>query len=111
MKINFSDYDLSEFLIKEGQINGLNCKLITPNHIGTKFTAKNSIFRSSVGDFEGNLISAGFKKFTNLFENPDNFPFYEGGEQIFIEKIDGSLAILDWINNSLSIRIVFLSFL
>lgn len=104
MQINFSDYDLSEFIIKEDLFCGISAKLIVPNHIGTKFNKINKIFRSSIWDLDGRLLSGSYKKFPNMFENPDNFPFYDDGEHIFVEKIDGSTGILDWVNFQLSIR-------
>lgn len=104
MKINFFNYNLADFNIKEGLICGINSKLITPKNIITKFDQNNKIFRSSIWDFDGNLISASFPRFTNLGENPDNFPFYDDGEHIFVDKIDGSTGIFDWVNFQLSIR-------
>jgi hypothetical protein len=104
MQINFSDYDLSEFIIKEDLFCGIPAKLIIPNHIGTKFNKKNAIFRSSIWDLDGGLLSGSYKKFPNMFENPDNFPFYDDGEHIFVDKIDGSTGIFDWVNFQLSIR-------
>jgi hypothetical protein len=105
MKINFEDYDFSEFIIKEGIFCGISAKLIIPNHIGTKFTQKNKIFRSSIWDFDGNLLSGGFFKFVNFGENPENFPVpLSINNCTFVEKIDGSCAILDYINNQLSMR-------
>ena len=104
MQINFSDYDLSEFIVKEDLFCGIPAKLIIPNHIGTKFNQKNKIFRSSIWDLNGKLLSASYPKFVNMFENPDNFPFYDDGEHIFVDKIDGSTGIFDWINFQLSIR-------
>ena len=70
MHINFADYDLTEFAIKEGVFGGIWSKLITPIHIGTKFTQKNKIFRSSIWSTDGELISAGLPKFVNFSENP-----------------------------------------
>ncbi len=104
MQINFSDYDLSEFIVKEDLFCEIPAKLIIPNHIGTKFNQKNKIFRSSIWDLNGKLLSASYPKFVNMFENPDNFPFYDDGEHIFVDKIDGSTGILDWVNFQLSIR-------
>ena len=105
MKINFNDYDLENFLIKEGTFCGIPCKLIQPNHIGTKFTQKNKIFRSSLWDLEGNLISAGFPKFVNFGENPENFPVPTSLNNCkILEKIDGSLCICDYVNGHFSSR-------
>jgi hypothetical protein len=105
MKINFLDYDTNEFLIKDGIFCGIPSKLIQPNHVGVKFTQKNKIFRSSIWSTDGCLLSGGFYKFVNFLENPENFPVPSSlnGCKI-VDKIDGSLAIIDYINNTLSCR-------
>jgi len=105
MKINFTDYDFTEFIVKDDVFCGASAKLIIPKHIGTKFTQKNKIFRSSVWDFDGNLLSGGLKKFVNLGENPENFPIPLSIDNCaFVEKIDGSLVCIDYINNKISMR-------
>jgi hypothetical protein len=105
MKINFEDYDLTEFAIKEGVFGGLWSKLITPIHIGTKFTQKNKIFRSSIWSTDGELISAGLPKFVNFSENPENFPVpLSINNCAFVEKIDGSLCCIDYINGQVCMR-------
>ena len=106
MKINFADYDFAEFAIKEGAFGGIWSKLITPIHIGTKFTQKNKIFRSSIWVADtGELLSAGLPKFVNFGENPENFPIPLSIDNCaFVEKIDGSLVCLDYINDKLCIR-------
>lgn len=105
MNIHWIDCDLSNFLVKEGIFCGIPAKLITPNHIGTKFTQSNKIFRSSVWDFSGNLLSGGFKKFVNAGENPENFPLPSSLDGTTIcDKIDGSCVIIDYLNNQLSMR-------
>lgn len=104
VKINFSDYDLTGFNIKEGLFCGIPAKLITPNDITVKFTQKTKIFRSSIWDLDGNLLSGSFYKFSNLFENPENFPFHNDGDKIFVEKIDGSTNCIDFVNNQISQR-------
>ena len=105
MKINFQDYDLAEFLVKEGNFCGVPSKLIIPNHIGTKFTQTNKIFRSSVWDLCGNLLSASYFKFVNFGENPDNFPVpLSLDNTTIVDKIDGSACIIDVINDRISMR-------
>lgn len=105
MKIEFSDYDLTGFITKHGMFCGVPAILITPEHIGVKFTQHNSIFRSSIWDLDGNLISASFKKFVNWGENTDNFPTPESlNKTTIVEKIDGSAVIIDYINGVLSMR-------
>jgi len=106
MQINFQDYDLSEFIVKDVIFCGIDAVLINPNHIGTKFTQKNKIFRSSIWSKDtGILLSAGLKKFVNFSENPENFPVPTSlnGCKI-VDKIDGSCVIIDLINRNLSMR-------
>lgn len=105
MKINFTDFDLTEFIIKDGLFCGVPAKLINPNHIGTKFTQKNKMFRSSVWSMDGHLLSASFPKFTNFGENPEHFPVPTSlDDSEVINKLDGSAVIIDVINNQLSMR-------
>lgn len=69
--------------------------LIQPQFIGCKWTQDNKHFRSSVWNSEGELISAGFPKFTNWGENPDNFPVPTSLKNAVVtEKMDGSLLIV-----------------
>jgi hypothetical protein len=106
MMINFSDYDLTEFNIKEDTFCGIpHCKLITPKEIGCKWTQKNKIFRSSIWTEDGYLISASWPKFTNFGENPENFPPPKSlnGCDI-VSKIDGTTLIVDYVNCQLSMR-------
>ena len=105
MKINFNNYDLSEFDIKEGIFCGKPAKLINPSPTGVKWTQKNKIFRSSIWDLEGNLLSASFGKFTNWNENPENFPTPQSLDDCeFINKIDGSTLIVDYLENTWNLR-------
>ncbi len=107
MKIIFADYDFTEFIVKEGIFCNIPSKLIIPQHIGVKFTQKNKIFRSSIWDLDGNLLSGGFFKFTNFGENPENFPVPLSIDNCsFVEKIDGSLVCLDYdcANDQISMR-------
>src|ERR1035437_2996996 len=105
MKINFTDYDFTDFLIKEGVFCGMPAKLINSNHIGTKFTQRNKIFRSSVWSMDGELLSGGFKKFVNFSDNPENFPIPLSIDNCsFLTKIDGSLTCIDYVNEQISMR-------
>lgn len=93
MKINLLDIDTESFVIRDVQIAGETCYLVFPKHIGCKWTKQNLIFRSSVWNSEGELISASFKKFFNWGEKPElaYTPFSlkaNGGCQI-LEKLDG----------------------
>lgn len=56
------------------------------------WTKDNLIFRSSIWNSQGELISCGFKKFFNFTEQPDLYPSILSSENIiFVEKCDGSL--------------------
>jgi len=69
--------------------------LVQPQHIGAKWDHDNKIFRSSLWDSNGELISAGFYKFTNWGESPDVFPLPNSlKNSTIVEKIDGSLLIV-----------------
>lgn len=104
MKIDLNTVD--DGLAKvEGVFCGIPAVLITPPHIGFKFNQKTKIFRSSIWDMNGNLLSASFPKFVNFLENPDNFPVPTSlnGCNI-VTKMDGSTLICDWVNNQFSMR-------
>ena len=105
MQINFEDYDFTDFILKDGIFCDIPATLITPNHIGAKFTQKNRIFRSSIWDKNGIALSSSFFKFTNWGENPDNFPIPASLDGCkIIDKIDGSTCIIDYVNNTLNMR-------
>lgn len=105
MKINFSDYDFTDFEVKDGIFCGIPAKLITPNYIGTHFNQKNKIFRSSIWSNDGELLSASFPKFTDWLINPENFPVPQNlnGANL-VSKEDGSTYIVDYVNDQFSIR-------
>lgn len=105
MIVNLKDYNLENFEVKEGEFCGLPARLITPQRISVKFTQANKIFRSSVWSLSGDLLSGGLKKFVNFGENAENFPVpFSVDECFFVEKIDGSLVCLDFVNGQLSMR-------
>lgn len=99
------DIDNESFDVKYGIFCGQNAFLVQPNHIGTKFTQRNKIFRSSIWTLQGELLSAGFPKFVNFGENPDNFPVPTSTKGCsIVSKEDGSLAICDYIDGQFSCR-------
>jgi len=83
-----------EFCIKDSLVGNIECKLIFPNKIDIKWTDDNKIFRSSVWTKEGELISASWKKFTNLEEQPDFEPLDINGDLEYLHKLDGSTLII-----------------
>lgn len=95
MKIVLNDIDRSQFMVHDHVLNGETVHLVQPQHIGASWNQKNKIFRSSVWDSNGELISAGFPKFTNWGEKPDYFPVPRSlNSATIIEKLDGSLLIV-----------------
>ena len=68
--------------------------LVQPVHIGCPWGLDNDIFRSSVWDLDGNLVSASFKKFFNWDEKPDLDPAPASLQgATLMEKVDGSTLI------------------
>lgn len=110
MKINYYNHigdekDFNEnFYVKENEFMGTSARLITPK-ISAKWNKTNRIFRSSIWDMKGNLLSGGFFKFVNAFEKPEEFPLPVTLENTqCLTKYDGSLCIFDVINDILSAR-------
>ena len=92
MQINLSSIDREQFMVHPHVIAGETCYLVQPQHIGAKFNQENKIFRSSIWNSEGRLVSAAMPKFTNWLENPDNFPVPTNLNGCkLLAKIDGSL--------------------
>ena len=95
MKIDLNKVGRTQFMVHEHSLNGEIVHLIQPQHIGTKWTQDNKHLRSVVVNYEGEVISAGFPKFTNWGENPDNFPIPNSLRNCTVmEKLDGSLLIV-----------------
>ena len=95
MKIDLAKLDLTQFMAHDHFVNGEVVTLVQPQHIGTKWTQDNKHLRSSVWNYQGELISAGFCKFTNFGENPEHFPVPQSLKNCtVVEKLDGSLLIV-----------------
>ena len=96
MKIDIKkDIDRESFMVHEHIIAGDVVTLVQPKHIGAKWDKNNLHFRSSVWNYDGELISASFPKFTNWGENPDHFPVPVSLKNATVmEKLDGSLLIV-----------------
>ncbi len=105
MIIDTSKIDLDQFMVNEHEFHGEPVKLIQPNHIGTKWTQANKHLRSVVINSVGEVISAGFPKFVNWGENPDNFPIPNSLKNAtIVEKVDGSLLSLSRYKGNYIIR-------
>jgi hypothetical protein len=95
MKIDIQSIDREQFMVHEHFVNGELLYLVQPQHIGCKWQQNNKHFRSSVWNAQGELVSAGFPKFVNWGENPDNFPVPQSLKDTdIVEKIDGSLLVV-----------------
>lgn len=92
MKINLNDIDKEKFVVRPCSIAGEICYLVFPKEIGCIWNKDNLIFRSSVWNSEGELISASFKKFFNWLERLDVVDLPCDVKKMEIRtKIDGSL--------------------
>ena len=96
MKINIDkDIDRESFMVHEHFIGGELVYLVQPKHIGAKWTKDNLHFRSSVWNYDGELISASFPKFFNWGEQPDLSPVPTSlNNSNIVEKLDGSTLIV-----------------
>ena len=105
MKIDIQKVDLTQFMVHKHSLNGEIVHLIQPQHIGTKWTQDNKHMRSVVVNYAGEVISAGFPKFTNWGENPDHFPVPNSLKHCtVVEKLDGSLLIVSKYNGQYILR-------
>jgi hypothetical protein len=105
MKIDLDKVDRTQFMVHEHSLNGEIVYLIQPQHIGTQWRQDNKHMRSVVVNYEGEVISAGFPKFTNWGENPDNFPVPNSLKNAtVVEKLDGSLLIVSKYNGQYILR-------
>jgi len=105
MKINLNDIDRNQFMVHDHILNGEVIHLVQPQHIGCSFTQENKHLRSSVWDSQGNLVSAGFPKFVNWGEKPEQFPVPSSlNGCVVMEKLDGSLLIVSRFNGQYILR-------
>jgi RNA ligase len=105
MKINIRDIDETQFMCHQHVINGEVCTLVQPQNIAAKWTQQNKHLRSSLWNSDGELISAGFPKFTNLGENPEHFPVPTSLKNTTaVAKVDGSLLIVSKYKGNVILR-------
>jgi hypothetical protein len=94
-----------EFNIKDCIIAGDECVLVTPKGMSVNWNEDNKYFRSSIWrKSDMHLISAGFKKFTNLGEKPEFEPIDDHTDLEFVRKMDGSLIIISQYKGELIVR-------
>lgn len=97
MRIDIGNIDNHGFTVKTKYHEGLDeyLVLVTPNIDKVSWTAENLIFRSSVWDLYGNLVSAGFPKFFNWGECAEVSPPPTNLNLVrIVDKFDGSLLIV-----------------
>lgn len=105
MVINLSSIDTTQFNVVPHLLCGETVYLVTPQRMGVNWTKENSIFRSSVWNSNGELISGGYKKFVNWGEKPENFPTPNTLHGCtIVEKLDGSLFIVSKYKGQFIIR-------
>jgi hypothetical protein len=105
MKIDLQTIDTDSFMIHPHLVGGETVYLVQPIGFNPKWNQANKHFRSSVWNSDGELISAGFPKFTNWGENPDNFPTPTSlKDAVVTEKLDGSLLIVSKYKGQFIIR-------
>lgn len=103
--IDIDKIDRENFRVTECEIAGEKCYLINPIAIFADWTEENLIFRSSLWNSEGHLISAGFPKFFNFEEKPSINPFNADLSRCsIIEKIDGTCLIVSKYEGQLILR-------
>jgi len=103
--MNITLPDPKFFNFKDCVIAGDECVLVTPKDMGVEWTDDNKIFRSSIWrKSDMHLVSAGFKKFTNLGEQPEFEPIDGHTDLEFVRKLDGSLLIVSQYKGQLIVR-------
>jgi hypothetical protein len=101
----FQSIDVTNFNVKDCIVAGDECILVTPKDMGVTWDDKNKHLRSSIWrKSDKKLVSAGFKKFTNLGEQPEFEPIDNYTDLEFIRKLDGSLLIVSRHNGELIVR-------
>lgn len=105
MKIDITTINPLHFFLDKRIVFGEPMVLIQPRPDYHKFTQATKIFRSSLWTDDGELVSAGFPKFTNWEENPENFPVPKSlKDAIITEKLDGSLLIASRYKGNIILR-------
>jgi hypothetical protein len=93
-----------EFCIRDCVIGNTECVLIFPIKHDIKWNNENKIFRSSIWTKDRELVSASWKKFTNLGEQPEFEPLDIESDIQFIHKLDGSTLIVSKFKEELIVR-------
>jgi len=105
MKIDLQYINREQFHVDEHIWNGQVVYLVQPKQMGCEWSQANKIFRSSVWNDEGELISASFPKFVNWGEKPDVFPVPNSLKNAtIVNKLDGSTLIVSKYKGDYMIR-------
>lgn len=105
MKLDISKIDKELFNVKSVNVFNIDCYLIFPKEMGVKWNDDNSIYRSSLWCSKtGKPLSLGWKKFTNIEEQPDFEPIDYNIPIEYIQKLDGSTGLLSKINGNICFR-------
>lgn len=94
-----------EFIYKDCVIAGDDCWLITPQHIGVKWTDENARFRSCIVRKKDNkVISQSLPKFKNWHEDPEFQPWDHSWPVDAYIKKDGSTILLSYHTSEFILR-------
>ena len=97
MKKDLSKIDITDFNVQDCTFGGDDCVWIFPKLEGVKWRTDNLDQRSSIWrKSDGELVSAGFKKFFNWSQEPDIYPPPDALSNNInvLEKLDGSCLIV-----------------
>lgn len=105
MKTDISCVNREHFNVRPITIAGEQCWLVFPKKMGFEWEADTLIYRSSIWNSDGILISAAYKKFFNWGEYPKLVlhPSSMKGVRL-LEKIDGSLLCISKYKGELIVR-------
>jgi len=99
-KVNTEDFTVKRIILFDE-----DCFLIYPKNFNIKWTINNSCFRSSIYRvFDGKPRSLSWKKFTNIDEQPEFDPIDFSKSIEYIQKVDGTGAIISKINGNICFR-------
>ena len=105
MTIELNKIDREQFKVTEHVVAGEVMYLVQPQLAGVKWTQENKIFRSSLWNSTGELVSGSYQKFVNWLENPEHFPIPQSLKNTtIVEKVDGSCCILSSYKNNRILR-------
>lgn len=105
MKIDLNSIDRNSFYVDEHIWNGELVYLVQPKQIGCEWSQSNKIFRSSVWNSFGELVSASYPKFFNFGEKPELSPLPKNlNGATIVAKIDGSTIIISKYKGQFIIR-------